>query len=367
MRITKKDLRERKEGDIVGKFKSGGFAEYEIQNGIGKDKNMSNKTFVFIVIGLVIAIVIVLMFSIFTIMNEMSEKTATADEATTSETTVTYNPYDIFDFDNEDETAPAYAKPIIIQPSTQPTTQPTTQRTTQPATQRVVSNSSNVSSSSVISSNSNSGNGSNRNNNSNTNTNNSSSNRKPQVVVNSEAKQPQDSNKNINVTKVSLNCSSKNLYKGTSFKLTASVSPSNATDKKIYWTTSNKSVATVSGGTVKGLKEGTAVITARAGNKTASCTVTVTPKPTISEPEKPTVSIFPEERTMLVGSNATITLINNPYTSCKWTFSNPSVVELSKAETESKIVITAKKAGVTNVIATLKDGSQFKCKITVVE
>ena len=48
----------------------------------------------------------------------------------------------------------------------------------------------------------------------------------------------------------------------------------------VKWTSSNPSVATVSGGTVKAIKAGTAVITAAVGNYKAACTVTVK-KPSI--------------------------------------------------------------------------------------
>ena len=53
--------------------------------------------------------------------------------------------------------------------------------------------------------------------------------------------------------------------------LTATVSDG----RKVSWSSSNSSVATVSGGTVTGVKPGTAVITATAGTASAECTVTV--------------------------------------------------------------------------------------------
>lgn len=47
------------------------------------------------------------------------------------------------------------------------------------------------------------------------------------------------------------------------------------TKSKVMWSSSNKKVATVSGGKVKALKEGSAVITAKAGKKKLTCKVTV--------------------------------------------------------------------------------------------
>ncbi|RYQ37567.1 Bacterial Ig-like domain (group 2), partial [Bifidobacterium pseudolongum subsp. globosum] len=62
---------------------------------------------------------------------------------------------------------------------------------------------------------------------------------------------------------------------GAGLNLNAIVSPSNATDRDIVWSTSNAAVATVNNGAVRGLKAGNAVITATAGNKSSSIVVTV--------------------------------------------------------------------------------------------
>ena len=69
------------------------------------------------------------------------------------------------------------------------------------------------------------------------------------------------------------------LKSGASVQLTATVNPSNATDKTISWTSSNSSVAKVSDGKVTAVKAGTATITATAGGKTASVVVTVADNP----------------------------------------------------------------------------------------
>lgn len=80
--------------------------------------------------------------------------------------------------------------------------------------------------------------------------------------------------------KVSLNTASASLAQGASTTLKASVTPKKASNKKVVWSSSNKSVATVnSKGVVKAVKAGTAKITATAADgsgKMASCTVTVT-------------------------------------------------------------------------------------------
>ena len=75
------------------------------------------------------------------------------------------------------------------------------------------------------------------------------------------------------------------LEAGSSMILSATVTPTDATDKTIIWKSSDVSVATVENGTVTAIAEGTAIITASTTNgKTAACTVTVT-KAAAPEPE----------------------------------------------------------------------------------
>ncbi|MCH5190830.1 MAG: Ig-like domain-containing protein [Oscillospiraceae bacterium] len=90
----------------------------------------------------------------------------------------------------------------------------------------------------------------------------------------------------INVTKssqkiplkgISLSATSLSMYKGDSQTLNVTYNPSNTTDSKtVTWTTSDKSVATVSNGKVTAVGKGTATITAQVGSFTATCKVTVT-------------------------------------------------------------------------------------------
>lgn len=81
------------------------------------------------------------------------------------------------------------------------------------------------------------------------------------------------------VTKVSLNATKATLAIGGKKTLKAAISPSKNASKKVVWSTSNKKVATVtSKGVVKGVKGGTATITAKAADgsgKKATCKVTV--------------------------------------------------------------------------------------------
>ena len=98
----------------------------------------------------------------------------------------------------------------------------------------------------------------------------------------------------VSVTGVSLDKTTASIpVGGEPLTLTPTVSPDNATDKTVTWTTSDASVATVADGVVTAVAAGTATITATATNgtvdtsddKTATCTVTVVPAPV--DPTKP--------------------------------------------------------------------------------
>jgi len=79
------------------------------------------------------------------------------------------------------------------------------------------------------------------------------------------------------VTGVTLNQTSLNLTVGITATLTATVAPSNATNKNVAWNSDNTNVATVNNGTVTAVGTGSATITVTTldGGRTATCTVTV--------------------------------------------------------------------------------------------
>lgn len=79
------------------------------------------------------------------------------------------------------------------------------------------------------------------------------------------------------VQNVTLSKTELSLEVGETEVLTATVTPEDATDKTVTWTTSNETVATVSAdGTVTAVAAGTATITATCGDFKAECAVTVT-------------------------------------------------------------------------------------------
>jgi uncharacterized protein YjdB len=88
-----------------------------------------------------------------------------------------------------------------------------------------------------------------------------------------------DGNGNIPVTGIALDSTALHLVAGGSTsRLAVALSPNNATNNDLHWSTDNNSVATVSAyGVVTPVAAGTATITVTTedGNRTAMCLVTV--------------------------------------------------------------------------------------------
>jgi uncharacterized protein YjdB len=92
------------------------------------------------------------------------------------------------------------------------------------------------------------------------------------------AASPDPVDTSIHVTGVSLNKAATTILNGNSEQLTATISPSNATNQSISWTSSDNDVATVTGGLVVGVGDGSVTIsvTTSDGAFAASCDVTIT-------------------------------------------------------------------------------------------
>lgn len=124
----------------------------------------------------------------------------------------------------------------------------------------------------------------------------------------------------VNVESIALNENTLTLYTNRDPKtatLTATVTPDNATDKTVAWTSADEKVATVENGVVTAVGNGTTIITAQVGEKTAICTVTVRtysssssrPSYSITTPSKPengSVTVDPERARS--GSRVTVTV-----------------------------------------------------------
>lgn len=166
------------------------------------------------------------------------------------------------------------------------------------------------------------------------------------------------------VTKIALSKTSATIYATKTLTLTAKVTPSNATNKKVTWSTSNKSVATVSSkGVVTGKKAGTATITVKTadGGKKATCKVTVKKLVKITS-----LKLNYTAKTVNVGSSlklkATAKPTNASILTYKWTSSNTKVATVASNGTVKGI-----KAGTATITCAATDGSGKKatCKITV--
>lgn len=157
----------------------------------------------------------------------------------------------------------------------------------------------------------------------------------------------------VPATSVSLDRSTALLTVGSSLNLSATVSPSGSTDS-VVWTSSNSGVATVSSvGTVKAVRKGTAVITAKAGNVTATCTVTVTP----ADPGGYPVTLSKTEMTLVITNTSP-----SPYASVTakkprdikkvvWYSDNPSVATVNQSGR-----VTAVSVGLANICCKSETG-----------
>lgn len=118
----------------------------------------------------------------------------------------------------------------------------------------------------------------------------------------------------IGVNGVTLSSNSMILKKGDSATLTATVTPANASDKTVFWTTSDATVATVENGRVTATGIGTALITARTsdGNFTAVCAVT-TPLVSFTDETGQEVTSVEELRGSTLSANMAMNTLAEQY------------------------------------------------------
>lgn len=146
---------------------------------------------------------------------------------------------------------------------------------------------------------------------------------------------------------------------GKTVTVKATVTPANAANKTLAWTSSNTKIATVSNGVVKGVKAGRVVITAKTtdgSNISATCTVTV---------KQPVTSIsLSKKATMYTGKKLTLKAKVNPANASNkaltWKSSNTKIAKVA-----SNGVVTGVKAGTVKITATAKDGSRKSATCTV--
>lgn len=161
----------------------------------------------------------------------------------------------------------------------------------------------------------------------------------------------------IAVTSIELDKTSLTLKPGETATLVATVKPDNATDKTVTWTSSNPEIAIVDEtGKVTTIKAGPATITAKAGEKTASCKVTVCIPVTSVELNKTTLNMKVGDTETLV---ATVKPDNATDKTVTWTSSDASI-----ASVDANGKVTAIKDGTATITARAGEKSAT-CSVTV--
>lgn len=164
--------------------------------------------------------------------------------------------------------------------------------------------------------------------------------------------------KQIAVSGISLNESSVELYEGEDITLTATISPENASNKNISWSTNNSEVATVNDGKVSAIKSGTASIIVKTedGGKSAECIVIVNEKTYAVE----SVSLDKTEIELTEGEKITLTATVKPENATNknvtWSSDNTSV-----ATVDAKGNVSAVKVGEALITVTTEDGEKTAC------
>ena len=164
----------------------------------------------------------------------------------------------------------------------------------------------------------------------------------------------------IPVTGIKLDKTTAEMITGETLELKATLEPTDATSKDITWTSSDKTIATVSTkGVVKALKAGKVTITATANKKSATCEITIT-DPVVEVEE---ITLDKTEATITIGETvdlkATVTPENATDATVTWTSSDESIATVDEFGTvtgiaEGTVVITAKAGDKT-----------AECKVTV--
>ena len=155
------------------------------------------------------------------------------------------------------------------------------------------------------------------------------------------------------VTNITLNSNEINLNTGGTFKLDATVNPSNASNKNIKWISANESIATVDqSGNVTADVAGTTYISAVSadGKVVATCTVNVS-KPVVTKPAKVKIKSAKKK-----GKKVTL----------KWKKISDAagyVVYMKTNSGKFKAVKTVKKAKKVKAVISLKKGNKYSFKI----
>ena len=160
-------------------------------------------------------------------------------------------------------------------------------------------------------------------------------------------------------TGITLDPTTLSLEKGATAQLTATLAPTDATTE-VVWASSNEAAATVDNGKVTAVGEGTAIITATAGEGvSATCNVTVTAA-------TPVESVTLDQTTLNIEATKSATLVatvlpaNATNKNVTWTTSDATVATVKDG------VVTGVAAGTADITATTEDGAKIAvCHVVV--
>lgn len=163
----------------------------------------------------------------------------------------------------------------------------------------------------------------------------------------------------VKVTGISLNNTNLELKIGDTYDLICNITPSNATNKNIEWSSSNSDIVSVENGKITAKTKGDATITVKSCDTgiTATCNVKVLSKVT-------SISLNKSELSLNKGDTYDLTYTIAPDDAAnkdvEWSSSNADVVSVENGK------ITAKKAGNATITIKAKEtGISSSCKVTV--
>ena len=199
------------------------------------------------------------------------------------------------------------------------------------------------------------------------------------TVIEEQDPDPEPDPEEIAVEGISLNIQNITLKIGETTTLEASITPDNATNKNVIWSSEDSDIASVDEDgkvTAKEVGKTTITVTTEDGQKTATCEVTVKEK---QEPEpepdpEPEPEVIPVENVVLNQDNvtlnigetstlqATITPDNATNKTVTWTSEDENIASVDDG------IVTAIGSGETTITVTTEDGEKTAtCKITVME
>ncbi|MBS4053388.1 MAG: Ig-like domain-containing protein [Thermaerobacter sp.] len=168
----------------------------------------------------------------------------------------------------------------------------------------------------------------------------------------------------VRVTGVTLNAANLNLVLGATWSIGATVSPANASNPAVVWSSSNAAVATVNvHGLVAAVAPGLAIITVRTqdGNFTAQAVVEVAAL--IVAPTS--IIVTPATLNLVIGASGTLSALVLPHNatnrSVVWASLHPLVAEVSATG-----VVTGISPGTASIVATTQNGTHEATAVVTV-